>query len=171
MARKLKKSVINSIPHLSENLNEEEKQRKLKQSVVESIPHLSENLNNENYKRSLKQSAWDSDSNFDTKRYDDDEDIAPMSKYQVMEQSKQKSNKVKSGYKFTDFSSVISAEDFAENSGYKSTKNDKWWSSLTSQYGLSYDDLAYEYINNAELKRDEITKASLKFGNSTLHFE
>ena len=78
MARKLKKSVINSIPHLSENLNEEEKQRKLKQSVVESIPHLSENLNNENYKRSLKQSAWDSDSNFDTKRYDDDEDIAPV---------------------------------------------------------------------------------------------
>ena len=79
MARKLKKSVINSIPHLSENLNEEEKQRKLKQSVVESIPHLSENLNNENYKRSLKQSDWDSDSNFDMKRYDDDEDIAPVS--------------------------------------------------------------------------------------------
>ena len=78
MARKLKKSVINSIPHLSENLNEEEKQRKLKQSVVESIPHLSDNLNNENYKRSLKQSAWDSDSNFDMKRYDDDEDIAPV---------------------------------------------------------------------------------------------
>lgn len=102
-----------------------------------------------------------------------EDDIAPMSKYQVMAQSKQKSNKVKSGYKLADFSSVTSAEDFAENSGYKSTKSDKWWSGLISQYGLSYDDLEYEYINNADLKRDEIKKASLKFSgtNETEFYE
>ena len=46
--------------------------------------------------------------------------------------------------------------DFASKSGYVSTKSDNWWSELTSQYGLGYDDLTYEYINNQNGIRDEV---------------
>ena len=52
---------------------------------------------------------------------------------------------------------VINNDDFKAKSGYVSTKNDGAWSKLTSQYGLGYDDLTYEYINGAENGvRDEI---------------
>ena len=52
---------------------------------------------------------------------------------------------------------VINNDDFKAKSGYVSTKNDGAWSRLTSQYGLGYDDLTYEYINGAENGvRDEI---------------
>lgn len=43
MARKIKQSVLNSIPHLNEHL-EEEKERKIKQSVIDSIPQLNDDI-------------------------------------------------------------------------------------------------------------------------------
>ena len=53
-------------------------------------------------------------------------------------------------------SSVSGNDDFKEHSGYSSTKSDGWLSELTSQYGMGYDDLTYEYINNQNGIRDEI---------------
>ena len=46
--------------------------------------------------------------------------------------------------------SNITAPDFDEKSAYVSTKNNEWHGGLTSQYGLRYDDLTYEYINNVD---------------------
>ena len=47
--------------------------------------------------------------------------------------------------------------EFASKSGYVSTKSDGFWDRLSSQYGMGYDDLAYEYINNQQDGiRDEI---------------
>ena len=58
--------------------------RKLKQSVIDSIPYLKENLNKSNNstslssgKRKLKQSVYDSMPYLNTSR-DDDDDIAPV---------------------------------------------------------------------------------------------
>ena len=53
-------------------------------------------------------------------------------------------------------SSVSQNDDFKEHSGYVPTKTDGWWSNLTAQYGMGYDDLVYEYINNQNGIRDEI---------------
>ena len=46
--------------------------------------------------------------------------------------------------------------DFKDYSGYVSTKDDGVWSRMTSDYGLGYEDLTYEYINNQNGLRDEI---------------
>ena len=46
--------------------------------------------------------------------------------------------------------------DFKDYSSYVSTKADGVWSRLTSDYGLGYEDLTYEYINNQDGLRDEI---------------
>ena len=47
-------------------------------------------------------------------------------------------------------------EDFKNYSGYISTESDGWLDRLTSKYGLGYQDLTYEYINNQNGIRDEI---------------
>lgn len=41
-------------------------------------------------------------------------------------------------------------QDFEKYTGYVSTESDSVWGNLTSQYGLDYDDLTYEYINGAD---------------------
>ena len=51
---------------------------------------------------------------------------------------------------------ALSAEDFDTSSQYVSTKSDNKWAELKSQYGMGYDDLTYEYINNIDGMRDEI---------------
>lgn len=48
---------------------------------------------------------------------------------------------------------AVNAPDFEAKSQYVSTKSGKWFPKLTTDYGLGYDDLAYEYINNVELDR------------------
>ena len=53
-------------------------------------------------------------------------------------------------------SGVSGNTDFKEKSGYVSTFDDSVWSRLTSDYGLGYRDLTYEYINNQNGIRDEI---------------
>ena len=46
--------------------------------------------------------------------------------------------------------------EFDKNSKYVGTKVDDWFSKLTSQYGMGYDDVVYEYINNINGIRDDI---------------
>lgn len=48
--------------------------------------------------------------------------------------------------------------DFKQYNGYVSTKEDDAWGKLTSQYGMGYADLTYEYINNQNGIRDEINR-------------
>ena len=57
-------------------------------------------------------------------------------------------------------SQILSAEDFEANSQYASTKTDNLWDSMWSTYGLGYNDLTYEYINNQNGIRDEIKSKS-----------
>ena len=64
-------------------------------------------------------------------------------------------------------SSVTKNEDFEENSGYVSTAIDSRWGKLTSDYGMGYDDLTYEYINGDEAFRSEVKRKHTYFaGNS-----
>ena len=52
---------------------------------------------------------------------------------------------------------VVENADFKDNSGYVSTEFDSRWKKATSQYGLGYEDLTYEYINGSQNgMRDEI---------------
>ncbi len=52
--------------------------------------------------------------------------------------------------------------EFSTKSAYASTESDSLWGKLTSQYGMNYDDLTYEYINQPEL-RDEIKQKARSF--------
>lgn len=45
---------------------------------------------------------------------------------------------------------VINNDDFKDKSGYVSTKSESTWDKLTSQFGMGYDDLTYEYINGVD---------------------
>ena len=49
-----------------------------------------------------------------------------------------------------ELASVTGNADFADMSGYVSTKNNAWHSGLTSKFGMGYDDLTYEYINGKD---------------------
>jgi hypothetical protein len=69
--------------------------------------------------------------------------------------------------KFDLYRGYTEKEDFEELSQYNSTKSDKWHANLTTQYGMGYDDLTYEYINNIGGARDEIKDSELSHYNST----
>ena len=58
---------------------------------------------------------------------------------------------------------VMGAEDFQDNSKYKSTELDHWWDRAWSQYSMGYGDLAYEYINNQNGIRDEIKRKNITY--------
>ena len=65
--------------------------------------------------------------------------------------------------------SVSANADFTENSDYVSTKSDGFWDKLTSQYGLGYDDLTYEYINGADNgMRGEILRKNTIYSSDSL---
>lgn len=70
--------------------------------------------------------------------------------------------------KFDLYRDYTEKEDFEELSQYNSTKSDKWHANLTTQYGMGYDDLTYEYINNIGDARDEIKDSELSHYNSTI---
>ena len=57
---------------------------------------------------------------------------------------------------------AMNASDFEDKSQYVSTESDKWFARLTSQYGMGYDDLTYEYING-----DAEMRASIRQKHST----
>ena len=57
--------------------------------------------------------------------------------------------------------------DFKSGSGYASTKSDGLWEQMWSQYGMGYGDLTYEYINNQDGIRDEISSKSRSYRADT----
>lgn len=63
--------------------------------------------------------------------------------------------------------SVSGKEDFKEKSSYISTEADSFWDRFTSKYGLGYNDLQYEYINNKSGLRDEIDAKAVSWGSDT----
>ena len=83
-----------------------------------------------------------------------DNDIAELDK--VISQKKQYLNQAKHIQEGITLSGAVDNADFKDQSGYVSTQSDSRWGKLTSDYGLGYDDLTYEYINNQDGIRDEI---------------
>lgn len=68
-------------------------------------------------------------------------------------------------YKMRQYYEALREEpDFEEKSGYVSTKSTKPFSRLFSEYGLGYDDVGYEYINNINDARGRIARAARVFG-------
>ena len=66
---------------------------------------------------------------------------------------------------------IVKSEDFATKSGYASTKSDNWWDEFRSAYGLGYNDLTYEYINNQNGLRDEINRKYQTFSRDNVFAE
>ena len=64
-------------------------------------------------------------------------------------------------------SKIKGAEDFGDFSQYQSTKTDNWWEKAWSQYSMGYGDLTYEYINNQDDIRSEITRKQRAFSADT----
>ena len=62
---------------------------------------------------------------------------------------------------------ILRTEDFKDYSGYISTKADDLWEKMWSQYGMGYGDLTYEYINNQNGIRDEISSQSRTYRADT----
>ena len=60
---------------------------------------------------------------------------------------------------------VLGSEDFGDNSKYASTEADDLWEKMWSAYGLGYNDLAYEYINNQNGIRDEIKRKNAVYSS------
>ena len=83
-----------------------------------------------------------------------DNDIAELDK--VISQKKQYLNQAKHIQDGITLAGAVDNADFKDQSGYVSTQSDSRWGKLTSDYGLGYDDLTYEYINNQDGIRDEI---------------
>ena len=80
------------------------------------------------------------------------------SKIQLYNQAKQLQKK--KGYK-----ALTSNEDFAANSGYVSTEAQNFRDRMFSEYGMGYNDLTYEYINDPERVQeynDEFTRRMLE---------
>ena len=65
-------------------------------------------------------------------------------------------------------SGVINNDDFNAYSGYASTEYDSKFAKMSSQYGLGYEDLTYEYINGAENgMRSEIRSKIRSYSSDT----
>ena len=62
---------------------------------------------------------------------------------------------------------AMGAEDFQDYSKYTSTKTDNLWEKAWSQYSMGYGDLTYEYINNQNDIRSEITRKQSTFSADT----
>ena len=61
--------------------------------------------------------------------------------------------------------------DFESGSGYASTKSDGLWEKMWSPMGMGYNDLTYEYINNQNGIRDEISRKSVAYRADTKQSE
>lgn len=69
--------------------------------------------------------------------------------------------------KITSLMSVYGNKDFSTKSGYVSTKSEGIWEKLGSKYGMNYNDLQYEYINNQNDIRKEIDSKARSWGSDT----
>lgn len=62
--------------------------------------------------------------------------------------------------------------EFDKYSGYVSTKSNAWHAGVTTEYGMGYDDLAYEYINNVDGVRDKVKNKEASSGSGhMLYFD
>lgn len=68
---------------------------------------------------------------------------------------------------FDNYKHYMDADDFEKQSQYKSTKSDAWHRGLTTQYGLGFEDITYEYINNVDGTREKINDKARTFGKDT----
>ena len=66
---------------------------------------------------------------------------------------------------------ILKSDDFKDHSGYVSTASEGLWEKMWSQYGMGYDDLTYEYINNQNGMRDEISSKSRAYRSDTKRSE
>ena len=91
-----------------------------------------------------------------TANYGDEKGIKTL-----IAEKKQYINRAKHIQEGITLAGVIDNDDFKEKSGYTSTKSDDRWSKLTSDFGMGYDDLTYEYINGEEsgMRQEIINKA------------
>lgn len=61
------------------------------------------------------------------------------------------------------YKSLSKKDDFAQKSGYVSTKADGALKQMFSQYGMGYGDLTYEYINGSDDLKADILNKSISF--------
>ena len=100
------------------------------------------------------------------KQYGDSESIKAL-----IAEKKQYLNRAKHIQEGITLAGVIENDDFKEYSGYVSTKTDDRWSRLTSDFGMGYEDLTYEYINGEENgMRQEIIGKALAYDHDTDKF-
>ena len=89
----------------------------------------------------------------------------------LVNQKKQYLNQAKHIQEGITLSGVINNDDFNAKSGYASTKSEGAWDKLTSQFGMGYDDLTYEYINGEESgMRQEIRNKAVSWDADTEKF-
>lgn len=89
----------------------------------------------------------------------------------LISEKKQYLNRAKRVQEGITLAGVINNDDFKENSGYTSTKTEDRWSKLTSDFGMGYDDLTYEYINGEESgMRQEIINKAVSYDADTEKF-
>ena len=89
----------------------------------------------------------------------------------LISQKKQYLNLAKHIQEGITLSSVSGNTDFNEYSGYVSTESDGWWDKLTSDFGMGYDDVTYEYINGMDNgNRQKIIEKALAFDYDTEDF-
>lgn len=91
-------------------------------------------------------------------------DIAPVKE---TTQVKPTVGTLKTSEKITNLMSVKKNKDFTSKSGYVSTKSQGIWEKLGSKYGMNYNDLQYEYINNKNNIRKEIDSKAMAWGSDT----
>lgn len=91
--------------------------------------------------------------------YAGDSELAELD--DLISQKKQYLNRAKYIQEGITLSGVINNEDFKDKSGYSSTKSEGIWDNMTSQFGMGYNDLTYEYINGKRngMRQEIINKA------------
>ena len=79
----------------------------------------------------------------------------------LISEKKQYLNRAKHIQEGINLAGVINNDDFTSSSGYNSTKTEGVWGRLTSDLGMGYEDITYEYINgkNSGMRQDIIDKA------------
>lgn len=103
--------------------------------------------------------AWKSKETFISQYLEDPEKATSTLDYQ--------DDWLKEGQYRMEKNKILGAEDFQDYSQYASTKADNWWDKIWSQYSMGYDDLTYEYINNQDDIRSEISSKSRSFRSDT----
>ena len=153
-----------------EQLEEALKKRKKKQTVTPASTFSKTNLLQSSYSylpTSQRYQIGEIAPIFTTtKMGDDEDDIAPISTKTKMDDIAPAFSSI-NDTKLEELFSVSGNSDFGTKSGYISTKSDKFWDKLSSKYGMGYTDLQYEYINNQNNIRDEISQRAMSWGSDT----